>query len=130
MRPRRRASAPAICLLAWASSNYGYSFPGSPGEVGVRTSPGQLQAAIVTAPPLSPVPRPEPPAPHIVVADPAGHVISTIPWAALIATIHKRQWWNLLVGNPAGYLPDNAGVERIELELAPNEYRSRHTIQI
>ena len=56
-----------------------------------------------------------------MVADPAGHVISTIPWAAPIATIHKRQWWNVLVGNPAGYLPDDAGVERIEPELAPTD---------
>ena len=38
------------------------------------------------------------------------------------ATIHKRQRWNLLIGNPAGYLPDDAKVERIELGLAPNEY--------
>jgi hypothetical protein len=115
--PALLASAPAICLLAWASSNYGYSFPGALGEVGVRTSPHQLPAALIAtvAPPAAP------PA-QIVVADPAGHVISIIPWAAPIATIHKRQWWNLLVGNPAGYLPDDARVERIELELAPNEY--------
>jgi hypothetical protein len=116
--PALLASAPAICLLAWASSNYGYSFPGPLAEVGVRTSPGQLQAEVVA----TPAPRAEPLAHHIVVADPAGHVISAIPWAAPIATIHKRQWWNLLVGNPAGYLPDDAGVERIEVDLAPNEY--------
>ena len=119
--PALVASAPAICLLAWASSNYGYSFPGTLTDVAVRTSPSQLQAEVET-PPLSAVPRADAPAPRIVVADQAGHVISTIPWAAPIATIHKRQWWNLLVGNPAGYLPDDAAVERIELELVPNEY--------
>jgi hypothetical protein len=120
--PALLASAPAICLLAWASSTYGYSFPGTFADVDVRTSPGQLQAELLKTPPLSPVPRPDPPAARIVVADQAGHVISTVPWAAPIATIHKRQWWNLLIGNPAGYLPDDAGVERIELDLAPNEY--------
>jgi hypothetical protein len=120
--PALLASAPAICLLAWASSTYGYSFPGTLADVDVRTSPGQLQAEVVKTPPPSPVPRPDPHAPRIVVADQAGHVISTIPWAAPIATIHKRQWWNMLFGNPAGYLPDDARVERIELDLAPNEY--------
>ncbi len=49
-------------------------------------------------------------------------MVSTVPWAAPIATIHKRQWWNMLFGNPAGYLPDDGAVERIELGLAPNEH--------
>ena len=49
-------------------------------------------------------------------------MVSTIPWSAPIPTIDKRHWWNFLIGNPAGYLPDDAGIERIELDLSPNEY--------
>ncbi len=121
--PALVASAPAICLLAWLSSTYGYSFPGTPDAVGIRTSPDQLQAALV--PPMwSPLAAPAPAGTthRIVVADEAGNVVSTIPWAAPIATIDKRHWWNFLIGNPAGYLPDDAGVERIDLDLRPNEY--------
>jgi hypothetical protein len=121
--PALAASAPAICLLAWLSSTYGYSFPGTQDAVGIRTLPDQLQAALV--PPMwSPLAAPAPAGTthRIVVADQAGNVVSTIPWAAPIATIDKRHWWNLLIGNPAGYLPDDAGVERIDLDLQPNEY--------
>jgi hypothetical protein len=113
--PALVASAPAICLLAWLSSTYEYSYPGAPDLVGIHTSPEQLQAALL------------PPAlgkrkPHIVVADQAGNVVRTIPWRAPIPTIDKRHWWNFLIGNPAGYLPDDAIIERIQLDLQPNEY--------
>jgi hypothetical protein len=117
------ASAPAICLLAWLSSTYGYGFPGTPDEVGIKTSPDQLRAELV--PPMwSPLAAPAPAGTthHIVVADEAGNVVSKIPWAVPITTIDKRHWWNFLIGNPAGYLPDDAGIERIQLDLQPQEY--------
>ncbi len=117
------ASAPAICLLAWVSSTYEYSYPGAPDAVGIHTSPEQLPAAL-----LPPMPAPEKgkhkgkPTPHIVVADHEGNVVSSIPWRAPVPTIDKRHWWNFLIGNPAGYLPDDVGIERIQLDLSPNEY--------
>jgi hypothetical protein len=39
-----------------------------------------------------------------------------------VPTIHKRQWWNALVGNPVGYLPDSSRLEWIELGLPQREY--------
>jgi hypothetical protein len=39
-----------------------------------------------------------------------------------VPTIHKRQWWNVLVGNPLGYLPDSSRLESIELGLPQKEY--------
>jgi hypothetical protein len=117
--PALLASAPAICLLAWLSSTYEYSFPAAPAEVGVHTSPEPLPAALL---PPRQAPEPGKAIPHILVADHAGNVVSMIPWTAPVPTIDKRHWWNLLIGNPAGYLPDDAGIERIQLDLAPNEY--------
>jgi hypothetical protein len=121
--PAVAASAPAICLLAWLSSTYGYSFPGTPDAVGIKTKPEQMRAELV--PPMwSPLAAPAPAGTthRIVVADEAGNVVSTIPWAVPITTIDKRHWWNFLIGNPAGYLPDDAGIESIQLELPPLEY--------
>ena len=111
--PALLSSLPAICLLVWVSSAYGYSFPAPGAAVGIQTSPQHLQAELV-APPEN--------GREIVVADQDGKVVGTVPWAAPITTLHKRQWWNLLFGNPAGYLPDDAAVEQIELDLAPNQY--------
>jgi hypothetical protein len=39
-----------------------------------------------------------------------------------VPTIHKREWWNLLLGNPAGYLPEGGPLERLDLELRPQYY--------
>jgi hypothetical protein len=114
--PALLASLPAVCLLVWISTAYGYSFPAPAATVAIHTAPRQLQAELTA-------PAPPPAAGRaIVVADQQGKVIDTVPWAMPIATLHKRQWWNLLFGNPAGYLPDDAAVELIELDLAPNQY--------
>jgi hypothetical protein len=41
-----------------------------------------------------------------------------------VPTIHKREWWNLLLGNQAGYRPDNSQLERLALDLPPKQYLS------
>lgn len=114
--PALVASLPAICLIVWVSTAYGYSFPAAGARVDIRTTPAHLQAELVPASPPAAASR------AIVVADQEGEVISTIPWPEPVDTIHKRQWWNLLFGNPAGYLPEDAEVELVALDLAPTEY--------
>ena len=54
--------------------------------------------------------------------DGAGNVVERVPLSAPVPTIHKRQWWNALVGNPIGYLPDTSRLEWIELALPQKEY--------
>jgi hypothetical protein len=39
-----------------------------------------------------------------------------------VPMLHKHQWWNVLIGNPAGYLPDQLGVKRVDLDLPPKVY--------
>jgi hypothetical protein len=49
-------------------------------------------------------------------------VVERVALSAPVPTIHKRQWWNALVGNPIGYLPDTSRLESIELALPQKEY--------
>lgn len=35
--------------------------------------------------------------------------------------IHKKQWWNSLIGNPAGYINDESQVNRIEFRFKPKK---------
>ena len=42
---------------------------------------------------------------------------SDVPLARPVPVVEKRHWWNALIGNPAGYLPEAGPVERIELSL-------------
>jgi hypothetical protein len=37
------------------------------------------------------------------------------------AVVHKRAWWNALLGNPAGHLPDGAAIEEVRLALPARE---------
>ena len=45
-----------------------------------------------------------------------------LPTTALSPVVHKHQWWNVLIGNPAGYLDDGQPVEAVFLELPRQAY--------
>lgn len=128
--PALLASLPVIALIAWLSSSYGHAFPTAAMEVSVRTFPQDLPARLHAT-------SGSPSSSHsIIVANGAGGGVSRFELSAPIATLHKRQWWNALFGNPLGYLPDDAALDRIELDLPVREYlplgpwwlRSWHTV--
>ncbi len=41
----------------------------------------------------------------------------TLPLQANIPVIHKKKWWNLLMANPIGYLPENGKTDVIHIDL-------------
>jgi hypothetical protein len=111
--PALLASLPVLALLVWLSTAYGYAFP-SDSEISVHALPvtSALRAQAVQAQ-----------AGHeLVVRDSAGSVVERIALSAPVPTIHKRQWWNALIANPIGYLPDTSPLESIELALPQKEY--------
>jgi hypothetical protein len=57
-----------------------------------------------------------------VVTAAGGEVIGDIALAAPVPTIHKKQWWNTLIGNPLGYLPDDGAIEAIAFDLPEKDY--------
>ena len=111
--PALLASLPVLALLVWLSTAYGYAFP-SDAEIPVRTLP---EAGATRAQPVQAQAGHE-----VVVLDGAGNVVERISLSAPVPTIHKRQWWNALIGNPIGYLPDSSRLEWIELGLPQKEY--------
>ena len=111
--PAVLASVPVLALLVWLSTAYGYAFPGD-ADIPVRTLP---EAGAARAQPVQ-----APSGPQVEVLDDAGNVVERIALSAPVPTIHKRQWWNALVGNPIGYLPDSSPLESIELGLPQREY--------
>ncbi len=44
-------------------------------------------------------------------------VVLSLPLADNIGVIHKQQWWNILMANPLGYLPDDSNIDQITLGL-------------
>ncbi len=107
--PALLASLPVICLLAWLSNSYGYDYPGPDETPGLRTEPAMLVAEWLKG---------DPPG----VAFDAGERRVAVPLAAPVPLLHKERWWNRLIANPAGYLPDEAAVETIHIALPQRHY--------
>lgn len=116
--PAILASIPVLALIVWLGTAYGYRLPADGGPIGVQTTP-EVEALGEIRTPESASPQN---APRLLVTDSGGEIISDISLAAPVPTIHKKQWWNMLFGNPLGYLPDDGEIEAIAFELPENEY--------
>lgn len=109
------ASLPVLFLLAWLSTAYGYGFPTDEAAVAVRVTPEAYDARLEQ--------DSSGPAAHAaVVVDGRGEEALRAPLPAPVTMLHKRQWWNALFGNPAGYLPAAGEIEWIELDLPERRY--------
>ena len=113
--PAVLASLPVLFLLAWISTAYGYGFPDASGTVELRAVPDGYRAELAPG-------TGEDAAHDVVVLDQAGETALRVPLRVPVTTIHEYQWWNTLFGNPAGYLPEAAPVQRIELDLPEQRY--------
>jgi len=113
------ASLPLLLLLTWLSSSYGYTFPEPGAEPAIRTQPAGLQSQWLAGECASAEPRGT--CPHIIVRE-GDFPIAEFQLAAPVPIVHKRRWWNALLGNPAGYLPSEQAVESIHIDLPAREY--------
>lgn len=125
--PAVLASLPVLVLLAWLSTAYGRLEPRPAALVQVRVYPEsaavtwdgpvrrapETDAWLVAWPGLGEAAR---------LSGPDGRPIVELPLAAPVAVVHKKQWWNALLGNPAGYIPEGAALERVEIGLAKRRY--------
>jgi hypothetical protein len=116
--PGMVASVPLLFLLSWLSTSYGYVYPTAGQAPALRTQPQQYQAHWIDAPADAQAP------PRILVVDDADQLLADVALNAPVPVIHKKRWWNLLMGNPAGYLPDWAAIDRIVAPLPRQEVLS------
>jgi hypothetical protein len=107
------SSLPLLSLIVWLDTAYSRSFPDS----------AEPAAPTIAAPGFGAqwrdttekLPR------RLVVTDEAGKVVADVVVRAPVDRIEKRHWWNLLFGNPAGYLPAETPVDRIDLPVERRE---------
>jgi hypothetical protein len=102
------ASLPLLAFVVWLEGAYGGAFP-EPGEPVEVTVLGAYEARWIHQA-AGERHRAE-------VRDHRGDPVLEIAIAAPAPVVHKRHWWSVLIGNPAGYLPDDAPVDRIEMKL-------------
>jgi len=121
--PALIASLPILFVLVFLSNHYDHRFP-APGETVLVQPEGADSPAAWTWHGTSAewlgedegwqVSWPED---RAALSLPGDKTLLTLPPAAPSGVVHKHQWWNWLLGNPAGYLPDDAPVTALTLDL-------------
>ena len=106
------ASLPVLALLVWLDGAYGYRFPEDRQAPTVAVEPQSYSGEW----------RPSGTGGEIELKDGAGTEVARLTVAQPVPRIEKRQWWNVLVGNPAGYLPDSGPIEGVTIGLPERQY--------
>lgn len=115
--PALLASIPVLALIVWLGTAYGYALPDGQQAINVQTTPSTTVSAEYKLSDTAPANYP-----RLVITDETGDLVSDIALAAPVPTIHKKQWWNTLFGNPLGYLPADGAIEAIDIGLPEKDY--------
>ncbi len=103
------ASLPVLALLVWLDGAYGYQLPQGSQTPTVSVEPagfsGQWQANG-----------------SIAVRDQSGAEVARLTLVEPITHIGKHQWWNTIIGNPAGYLPEQGPIDSVTIALPERQY--------
>jgi hypothetical protein len=121
--PALWASLPLVFVLVWLGNSYSYQAPSAGSTIQALTEPFvRLQEG-------NGVHRSEgqtysltwPESGQIELKELTGDLIISIPSSTHVPLIHKRKWWNMFVGNPAGYIRESAPITSVEFTIPPKE---------
>jgi hypothetical protein len=113
------AMLPILVMLVWLSTSYGYRFPDRKDPVAVAAKPSS--AGVNAELSVTPHEAMRPAEHRLLLRDQTGAVATTIPLQKPVPVVEKHRWWHALIGNPAGYLPDDSAVDRVEIALPQQE---------
>lgn len=105
------SALPVLSVLVWMETAYTYMPPARTAPT-IEVSPPEFNAQWTDVAGL----------PVVVVKDTRQQQVAAIPVTKPIREIAKQQWWNWLVGNPLGYLPDDGSLERVTFGLSARSY--------
>jgi len=115
------ASLPMLFLIVWISNSYGYRLPQASVELHAQVLPESAEvrwspAAIAKGDGSFDISWP-PADGRLELLDQAGNQAVLLPLPAAVPVIHKKQWWNYIIANPAGYLADDVEIDELRLRF-------------
>lgn len=111
--PALAASVPVLALMVWLDTRYAYELP-PPGQIpSVLVQPASVQGHWVWE--AGSMPR-------IELTGDCGEFQQVVSLHVPVPVMHKRTWWNGLIGNPLGYLAAECLAERIEVDIPAKQY--------
>lgn len=106
-------SLPVLSLLVWLDGAYARDFPAASAAPSVEVSPSGGYAGNW---------HQDPAGGRIEIVDRDGRQVATLKLDKPVPQIERRHWWNVLIANPAGYLPESGPIERVTVALPEREY--------
>lgn len=122
------ASLPVLFLLVWLSTAYNYSLPEAGTIIDIKIVPTSAQVQWLPQPQSEQkegkwqISWPTSEESLLLHNSTSKQLLVSFPLSEPVPIVHKRQWWNILFGNPVGYLPNESNVESVEIALPENKY--------
>ncbi|EPC00332.1 hypothetical protein L861_07490 [Litchfieldella anticariensis FP35 = DSM 16096] len=105
------AMLPLLALLVWLDTSYSHTYPSEGDTPKMVASPGGLDIEWAIIDDKA----------HINILE-DNRLRAEFTLSAPVPVIEQRHWWNWLVANPLGYLPQESGIERVEIDLPQSSY--------
>jgi hypothetical protein len=117
------SSVPVLIVMLWLAFAQSYARPAVGTSIPVNFLPPSTAAVKVGPPALlhrtsdgvrfTIAPEPQP----VDISDATGNIYDGVPDDPPFPVIHKRQWWNILIGNEAGYLAPSATIDEVHFDF-------------
>jgi hypothetical protein len=122
--PAVLSSLPALTLIIWVSNNFSYTLPAAGADIAVHSTPEASLSGLTHVADQPGNYRLTWPAADnpLTVFSTTNESLLTLPLTAPVPVVHQRQWWNSLIGNPNGYLPEDTRVQDIHFGLPRIKY--------
>lgn len=122
--PAVLSSLPALTIIVWVSNHFSHALPEPGTVVGYSSSPeNTVQASVNDGSETGAGTLLWPDAnAALQLLDTGGTSILALPLDYAVPVVHQRQWWNWLIGNPNGYLPEQSAVREITFAFPETQY--------
>lgn len=124
--PALLASIPILFIVAWVATAFVYTDPEAGAQIMVTAEPDS--AGLTWSGNAHASSTEEgwqilwPTGDDSVALTQNGESLLTLSSSELHGVIHKRRWWNWLIANPAGYLPDDLTAESVKIGLPARQF--------